>query len=62
MTARAVRRLLTPTREQDRWKSRTISSRSTKSEEETEFATIAGGATIEEAKRTALEQLRKVVP
>jgi spoIIIJ-associated protein len=31
-------------------------------EEETEFATIAGGATIEEAKRTALEQLRKVVP
>jgi len=31
-------------------------------EEETEFATIAGGATIEEAKRKALEQLRKVVP
>jgi spoIIIJ-associated protein len=31
-------------------------------EEETEFATIAGGATIEEAKRTALEQLRKIVP
>jgi spoIIIJ-associated protein len=31
-------------------------------EEETEFATIAAGATIEEAKRTALEQLRKIVP
>ena len=31
-------------------------------EEETEFATIAGGATIDEAKRKALEQLRKVVP
>jgi len=31
-------------------------------EEETEFATIAGAATIEEAKRKALEQLRKVVP
>ncbi len=31
-------------------------------EEETEFATIAGGATVEEAKRTALEQLRKIVP
>jgi spoIIIJ-associated protein len=31
-------------------------------EEETEFATIAGGATIEEAKRTALDQLRKIVP
>jgi spoIIIJ-associated protein len=31
-------------------------------EEETEFATIAGGATIEEAKRKALEQLRKVIP
>ena len=31
-------------------------------EEETEFATIAGGATIEEAKRKALDQLRKVVP
>jgi spoIIIJ-associated protein len=31
-------------------------------EEETEFATIAGGATVEEAKRTALEQLGKIVP
>ena len=31
-------------------------------EEETEFATIAGGATVEEAKRKALEQLRKIVP
>ncbi len=31
-------------------------------EEETEFATIAGAATIEEAKRKALDQLRKVVP
>ena len=31
-------------------------------DEETEFATIAGGATIEEAKRKALDQLRKVVP
>jgi len=31
-------------------------------EEETEFATIAGGATIEEAKSTALDQLRKIVP
>jgi spoIIIJ-associated protein len=31
-------------------------------DEETEFATIAGGATIEEAKRTALDQLRKIVP
>lgn len=31
-------------------------------EEETEFATIAGAATIEEAKRRALDQLRKVVP
>lgn len=31
-------------------------------EEETEFATIAGGATVEEAERTALEQLRKIVP
>ncbi len=31
-------------------------------EEETEFATIASAATIEEAKRTALEQLRKIVP
>jgi len=32
------------------------------SDDETEFATIAGAATIEEAKRTALDQLRKVVP
>jgi spoIIIJ-associated protein len=31
-------------------------------EEETEFATIAGAATVEEAKRTALDQLRKIVP
>jgi spoIIIJ-associated protein len=31
-------------------------------EEETEFATIARAATIEAAKRTALEQLRKIVP
>lgn len=31
-------------------------------DEETEFATIAGGATVEQAKRTALEQLRKIVP
>ncbi len=31
-------------------------------EDETEFATIAGAATIEEAKRKALDQLRKVVP
>jgi spoIIIJ-associated protein len=31
-------------------------------EEETEFATIASAATIEAAKRTALEQLRKIVP
>jgi spoIIIJ-associated protein len=31
-------------------------------EEETEFATIAGGASVEEAKRTALDQLRKIVP
>jgi len=31
-------------------------------EEETEFATIAGAATIEEAKRTALDRLRKLVP
>ena len=31
-------------------------------EEETEFATIASAATIEEAKRTALERLRKLVP
>jgi spoIIIJ-associated protein len=31
-------------------------------EEETEFATIAGAATVEAAKLTALEQLRKIVP
>jgi spoIIIJ-associated protein len=31
-------------------------------EEETEFATIASAATIEEAKQTALDQLRKIVP
>ena len=31
-------------------------------EEETEFATIASAATIEQAKRTALEQLGKIVP
>jgi len=31
-------------------------------EDETEFATIAGASTIEEAKRKALDQLRKVVP
>jgi spoIIIJ-associated protein len=31
-------------------------------EEETEFATIASAATIEEAKRTALDRLRKLVP
>ena len=31
-------------------------------EEETEFATIASAATIEEAKRVALERLRKIVP
>jgi len=31
-------------------------------EEETEFATIGGGVTIEEAERTALERLRKIVP
>ena len=31
-------------------------------EEETEFATIAGAGTVEEAKRKALDQLRKVVP
>jgi spoIIIJ-associated protein len=31
-------------------------------EEETEFATIAAAGTIDEAKRKALEQLRKVVP
>ncbi len=32
------------------------------SEEETEFATIAAAATLEEARRKALQQLRKVVP
>ncbi len=31
-------------------------------EEEVDFATIAAGSTVEEAKRTALEQLRKIVP
>ena len=31
-------------------------------EEETEFATIASAATIEEAERTALDRLRKLVP
>ena len=31
-------------------------------DEDTEFATIAGAATIQEAKRKALDQLRKVVP
>jgi spoIIIJ-associated protein len=31
-------------------------------DDETEFATIAGAATIQEAKRKALDQLRKVVP
>jgi len=31
-------------------------------DDETDFATIAGAATIEDAKRKALEQLRKVVP
>ena len=31
-------------------------------EEETDFATIATASTVEEAKRKALEQLRKVVP
>ena len=31
-------------------------------EDDTEFATIAGAATIQEAKRKALDQLRKVVP
>jgi spoIIIJ-associated protein len=30
--------------------------------DETEFATVADGATVDEAKRKALEQLRKVVP
>ena len=31
-------------------------------DDDTEFATIAGGASVEEAKRKALQQLRKVVP
>ena len=31
-------------------------------EEETEFATIGGGSTIQEAERTALDRLRKIVP
>lgn len=31
-------------------------------DEETEFATIASGSTIDDAKRTALSQLRKIVP
>lgn len=31
-------------------------------EEETEFATIAGAGTVDEAKRKAMDQLRKVVP
>lgn len=31
-------------------------------EDETEFATVAAAATIEEARRVAVEQLRKVVP
>ena len=31
-------------------------------EEETEFATIAGAGSVEEAKRKAMDQLRKVVP
>jgi spoIIIJ-associated protein len=31
-------------------------------DDDTEFATIAGAATIEEAKRKAMDQLRKVVP
>lgn len=30
--------------------------------EETDFATVAAGATVEEARRKAVEQLRKVVP
>jgi spoIIIJ-associated protein len=30
--------------------------------DDTDFATVAGGATVEAAKRKALEQLRKVVP
>ena len=31
-------------------------------DDDTDFATIAGAATIQEAKRKALDQLRKVVP
>ena len=31
-------------------------------EEETEFATIGGGSTVQEAERTALDRLRKIVP
>lgn len=31
-------------------------------EDETEFATVAGAPTVEEAKRKALDQLRKVIP
>jgi spoIIIJ-associated protein len=31
-------------------------------DDETEFATVATGPTIEEARRTAVEQLRKIVP
>lgn len=34
----------------------------TEVEDEPEFATVAAGATIEEARRVAVEQLRKVVP
>ncbi len=31
-------------------------------DDETDFATVAAGATVEEARRTAVEQLRKVIP
>jgi spoIIIJ-associated protein len=31
-------------------------------EDETDFATVAVGATVEEARRTAVDQLRKVIP
>lgn len=31
-------------------------------EDETDFATVAAGTTVEEARRTAVEQLRKIVP
>ena len=31
-------------------------------EDETDFATVATGATLDEAKRNALQQLRKIVP